>query len=300
MDLLNYHHLRYFWQVARLGSIARAAEALRVAPPTISTQIKELEGQLGEQLFERSGRKMHLTDVGRMVSDYADEIFSLGRELQSMVHDRPKGYPLRLTVGISDAVPKLVVREILKPAFGLPQRVKVVCREGDVEGLLTELASHRLDMVLADKPAPEASRVKTFDHKLGECGLVFFAPPGLAAALKQGFPHSLDNAPAMLPTPNTAMRHNLEQWFDSLGVRPRVVAEFEDPALLMVFAADELGFFAVPAVIASEVGRRYGALPIGNCDDCREQFFAISAQRKLQHPAVAAITDTARSSLFGK
>jgi LysR family transcriptional activator of nhaA len=202
-------------------------------------------------------------------------------------------------VGISDALAKLVVRQILKPAFELDQPVRVVCREGGEERLLAELATYRLDVVLAEQTPSEAVRVKTFDHTLGECGLTFFAAPRLAAELAQGFPGSLDGAPAMLPTRSTAMRRNLERWFDGLGVRPNVVAEFDDQALLMVFATDELGFFAVPSVIGDEVGRRYGAEPFGQTDECRERFVAITAERKLKHPAVVAITEAARASLFG-
>ncbi len=299
MDWLNYHHLLYFWKVAAEGSIARASEELRLAPPTISAQIRSLEEALGEQLFHRTGRRMVLTEVGQTVFSYSEEIFALGQELMNVVRRRPAGGgPLRLNVGISDAVAKLVVREILKPAFALPQSVHVICREGADARLLAELAAYRLDIVLADKPASGAVHVKTFDHQLGECGLTFFAAPQLAAELAPEFPSSLDGAPAMLPTRNTAMRRSLERWFDSIDVIPRVVAEFEDTALLMVFAADELGFFAVPSVIEEEIERLYDVSPIGQTNDCREQFFAISAERKLKHPAVVAITEAARSELF--
>lgn len=298
MDWLNYHHLRYFWQVARLGSIARAAAELRVASPTISAQIKELEGALGEKLFKRSGRSLVLTEEGRTVLDYAEDIFAKGQELLHVLRRQPTGKALRLNVGIADAVPKLVVREILKPALALEHPVKAICREGGIDRLLADLATHRLDVVLSDRQTPETSRVKTFDHELGECGLAFFASPQLAEELRPTFPRSLDGAPAMLPTPPTAMRQSLDRWFDSIGARPEVVAEFDDAALLMVFAADELGFFAVPEVIGEEVGRRYGAVPIGRVESCRERFYAISVQRKLEHPAVAAITNAARQGLF--
>lgn len=298
MEWLNYHHLLYFWTVASEGSIARACDRLRLAPPTISTQIKSLEESLGEQLFLRSGRKLVLTDVGRTVFDYAEEIFGLGQELMSVVRQRPTGQPVRLNVGISDALAKLVVRQILKPAFALEGRIRVVCREGGMDRLLADLSTYRLDLVLAEEPPSEAVRVKTFEHELGDCGVSFLAGPRLAAELAEGFPGSLDGAPAMLPTRGTAIRRSLELWFDEAGVRPRVVAEFDDQALLMVFAADELGFFAAPSVIADEVARSYGAVPIGETDEVRERFYAITAERKLEHPAVVAITEAARSSLF--
>jgi LysR family transcriptional activator of nhaA len=298
MEWLNYHHLYYFWTVAREGSIARASQVLHLTPPTISTQLRQLELMLGEPLFRRTGRQLVLTDVGRTVADYAEEIFSLGRELLSAVRQRPTGQPLRLTVGISDAVPKIVVRELLRPAFALEPAVRIVCREGDVARLLAELATFRLDVVLSEQPAPESARVRTFDHRLGESATTFFAAPRLARRLRRGFPKSLHEAPALLPTRNTAMRRNLDSWFERLGVRPRIVAEFEDTALLLAYAADELGFFALPSVAAEEVARRYGAQRIGVSQECRERFFAISAERKLKHPAVLAITEAARSALF--
>ncbi len=298
MDWLNYHHLRYFWQVARQGSLSKAAAELRVSPPTISAQLKELEAALGQSLFHRRGRKLVLTEVGHTVLEYAEEIFTRGQELLNVIQAQPAGQAMRLNVGIADAVPKLVVREILKPALALEHPVKAICREGGLDRLLADLATHRLDVVLSDRPTPETARVKSFDHELGECGLLFFAAPKQAAALRRDFPRSLDGAPAMLPTPATALRQSLERWFDRIDVRPRVAAEFDDAALLMVFAADELGFFAVPEVIGDEVGRRYGAEPIGRVQECRERFFAITVQRKLKHPGVAAITDAARRGLF--
>ncbi len=299
MEWLNYHHLLYFWQVARLGSVTRASEELNLSPSTISTQVKALEESLGEPLLRRAGRSLVLTEVGRVVSDYAEEIFSLGGELLHVVRERPTGQPLRLAVGLSDVLAKLVVREILLPAFSIEEPIRMVCREGGLDGLLGELAAYRLDIVLSDRPAPETTRVKTFDHHLGGCGLTFLAAPNLAEFLGPDFPRSLDGAPAMLPTPNTMLRQSLEGWFKLVGVRPRVVAEFEDQALLKVFAGDGLGFFAVPDVVASQVASRYGALPFAHTDDCREEFYAISAERRLQHAAVIAITAAARDRLFG-
>lgn len=299
MEWLNYHHLLYFWKVARLGSVARAAEDLRLAPPTISSQVKALEESLGEKLFERSGRSLVLTEVGRAVFEYADQIFNLGDELLNFVHRRPTGKPLRFHVGISDALAKVVVREILKPAFSIDQQIHVVCREGDVEQLIAELTAFRLDIVLSDRPAPEPARVRTYDHPLGHSGMTFLGAPAIAGTLGPGFPGSLDGAPALLPASNTAMRRSLDQWFDEQGVAPRVVAEFEDTALLMAFAGDDFGFLVVPTLAADVVSERFGSVAFGEAPECRVHFHAISAERRLKHPAVVAITEAAKERLGG-
>ena len=298
MEWLNYHHLFYFYMVAKLGTITRASEELMLAPPTISTQIKCLEDVLGEELFRRVGRKLVLTEMGQKVFAYAEEIFSLGSELMNVIKQRPTGHPLRINVGIADVLAKVVVRELLMPVFEMDQSVHVVCREGGLDRLLTELAHFRLDVVLSDRRVPEEVKIKTFDHKLGGCGISFYGAPALADKLRDGFPKSLHNAPAMLPTRNTELRQNLDRWFRSVKVVPKVVAEFEDTALLIAFAPDALGFFAVPSVAGESVRHRFGATLIGSTEDCREEFYAISVERKLRHPAVVAITDGAREDLF--
>jgi LysR family transcriptional activator of nhaA len=299
MEWLNYHHLLYFWTVAREGSIARAAESLRLASPTVHAQIRSLEQNLGQQLLARRGRGLVLTDAGRVVQGYADEIFSLGRELMSAVKQQPSDRPLRFNVGIVDSVPKLVARELLKPSLHTDPPVHLVVREGKLEGLVSELAAHRLDMVLADHPFNAPSTIRIFHHRLGECGVTFFAKPQLAAQLRKGFPKSLDGAPAFLPSDNTAMRSSLETWFETIGIRPLVLAEFEDSALLKVFGSDAHGFFAMPSVAVEELARSYSVRVIGDTEDCRERFFALSAERRLKHPAVIEISRTARSDLFG-
>lgn len=300
MDWLNYHHLLYFWTVAHEGSIARAAQELRLAPPTVHAQIRTLEQSLGQQLLVRRGRGLALTDTGRVVLGYADDIFSLGRELMTAVKQQQPAAdrPVRFSIGIVDSVPKMVAKELLKPALKLEPPAQLVVREGKLEPLVAELAIHRLDMVLADHPYTTPSTIRIFHHRLGECGVTFFAPPPLAAKLKRGFPGSLDGAPALLPTENTAMRNSLETWFDSVGVRPRVVAEFEDSALLKVFGGDALGFFATPSIGVDALARSHKVRAIGSTEDCRERFFAISAERRLKHPAVVAISQTARGDLF--
>jgi LysR family transcriptional activator of nhaA len=292
MDWLNYHHLRYFWRVAHEGGLRRAAEKLHVSPPSISAQIRELEEALGEKLFRRSGRGNVLTDAGQVALRYADEIFSLGRELSDALHQRPTAKALRLHVGVADSFPKLVTQQILEPVFALPQAVHVICREGKVEDLLGQLVAHRLDVVLADEPAPGSLKVRVYNHPMGECGVTFCATARLAAALRKGFPRSLHQAPALLPAEGSGLRRALERWWQALGISPRIVAEFEDPALMKVMAADGRGFIPVPTAVAQEAVERFSLRIIGVTEKCREQFFAITADRRIHHPAVAALTRT--------
>lgn len=298
MDWLNYHHLRYFWTVAREGSLRRAAESLGVSQPSISTQVRQLEEALGEKLFRRSGRGLALTDSGRLVFDYAEEIFSVGRELLSAVRQKAPGRLAAFNVGITDSVPKLVAREILVPVFHVPEPFRMVCREGKIEDLLPQLAQHRLDLVLADEPAPGTLKSRTFDHPLGGCGVTFCAPAELVKKLRRRFPASLDGAPALLPTENTSLRRAVQRWFDEQRVHPRVLAEFEDSALMRTFAVDVTGFFPVHSVAVGETVSRYGFKVLGEAQDCRNDFFAITAERRLKHPAILAVTENAQSRLF--
>ena len=299
MEFLNYHHLRYFWVVAKEGGLRKAAEKLHVSQPTISAQIAALEGVLGEKLFRRGGRSLALTEAGHRVLRYAEEIFSLGQELLDATQQRPTARPLRVHIGITDSLPKLVSYEIIKPIFNLAQPVQAVCREGKAADLLAQLAAYRLDIVLADEPAPSSLPIKVFNHLLGECGVTFCAAPKLAATLKRKFPKSLNDAPVLLPATNTALRQSLEKWFHAEGLRPRLVAEFDDAALMKVAAVDGLGFFALPTVVTKEAITRYGFQIIRRTEDCRQQFYAISPERKLTHPAVQAITTQAQTMLFG-
>lgn len=290
MDWLNYHHLRYFWVVAREGSLQRAADKLHVSPPSISAQIRELEDALGERLFRRSGRANVLTDAGQVALRYADEIFNLGRELAAGIKQRPTAKSLRLHVGVADSFPKLVTQQILEPVFHLAQPVHVICREGKVEDLLAQLVAHRLDVVLADEPAPGSLKVRVFNHPLGESGVTICAAPRLAASLRKGFPRSLHQAPALLPAETTGLRRSLDRWFQGIGVVPRIVAEFEDAALMKVMASDGRGFIAVPTVVAAEAVDRFSLRIVGATEKCRDQFFAITADRRINHPAVACLT----------
>ena len=299
MEWLNYHHLRYFWTTAKEGSLARAAAKLRVSQPSISGQIGELEAAFGEKLFRRAGRNNVLTDAGHVVFGYADEIFALGAEMMNAVGQRPGAKTLRLYVGVADSFPKLVTNEILNPVFTLPQEVHAICREGKMEDLLAQLAAHRLDIVLADEPPASNTNFRVFNHPLGETGTTFLAEEKLAAKLKRRFPASLQDAPALLPTENTALRRSLETWFRAKDVRPRVVAEFEDLALMKIMAAEGRGFIAVPSLVAKDAMAHYHFRMIGRADDCRLEFHAITAERRIVHPAVARITDKARAMLQG-
>lgn len=296
MNFLNYHHLRYFWVVAKEGGLRKAAEKLHVSQPTISAQVAALEGVFGEKLFRRGGRSLTLTEAGHRVLSYAEEIFSLGQELLDAGRQRPAARSLHVHIGITDSLPKLVSYEIIKPIFKLEQPVQAVCREGKVADLLGQLAAYRLDVVLADEPAPSSLPIKVFNHLLGECSLSFCAEYKLAATLKRTFPRSLHEAPVLLPANNTALRRSLEKWFQAEEIRPRVVAEFDDAALMKVAAADGLGFFALPTLVMQEAVASHNFQFIGRPQDCRQQFYAISAERKLTHPAVLAITSQARAT----
>ena len=298
MDWLNYHHLRYFWTVAHEGSLQGAADKLRVSPPSISAQIRELETALDVKLFRRIGRRNVLTDAGQIALRHADEIFSLGRDLVSALQQRPTNRVLRLQVGVADSFPKLVTHAILRPALALPT-VHVVCREGKSEDLLAQLGAHRLDIVLADEPASSSVKYRAFNHLLGESGITFCAQPALATKLRRKFPQSLHEMPALLPAENTPLRRALENWFRARRIVPRVVAEFEDLALMTVMAAIEPGFVPVPTVVLGEATERYGLEAIGPAKDCCAQFFAITAERKITHPVVSLLTASAQKLVFG-
>jgi LysR family transcriptional activator of nhaA len=299
MEWLNYHHLLYFWTVAREGSVVRAGELLSLTQPTISGQIRALERALGEKLFIRAGRGLALTEMGRTVYAYAEEIFSLGRELLDTVRGRPTGRPIRLVVGVADVLPKLVAYRLLGPALRLPEPVRLVCREDSPDQLVAELAMHRLDLVLSDTPIGPGLSVRAFNHLLGECGVSVFGAPRLAAAHRRRFPRSLDGAPMLLPLPGTAVRRSLDDWFEAQGMRPAVVGEFEDSALLKVFGQSGAGLFCAPSVLEAEVRRHYRVRRLGRIEAVRERFYAISAERRLKNPAVVAICDAARHELFG-
>jgi LysR family transcriptional activator of nhaA len=299
MEWLNYHHLLYFWMVVREGGVGKAAEKLRLAQPTISGQLRTLEASLGEKLFTRSGRTLALTDVGRIVYRYADEIFTLGRELRETVKGRPTGRPARLVVGIADVLPKLVVHRLLQPALQTGEPVRLVCYEDKPERLFAELALHNLDLVLTDAPMPPSVRVRAFNHLLGETPVGIFGHAKIVARVRRGFPKSLERAPMALPTENTALRRNLDEWFDARGIRPEVAGEFEDSALLKAFSEARGWLFPAPSAIAGEMRQQHHVVMAGRLHDVRARFYAVSVERKLTHPAVVAISEAARRKLFG-
>jgi len=295
--MINYKHLQYFWMVAKEGGIARASERLHLTSQTISGQISLLEESLGVALFNRVGRNLELTDIGRMVLSYADEIYSLGGELEEMVRNLPSRRPLIFKVGVADVVPKSIAYRLLAPALQLPESVRIVCREGSINSLLAELAVHRVDLVIADGPIPPDVNVRGFNHPLGECGISFFAVPQLARKYSKNFPQCLDGAPLLLPSELTVVQSRILKWFSTLHIHPSIVGEFDDSALMKVFGQAGTGIFVAPTAIAAEVKKQYGVNVVGQTDEVREQFYAISVERKISHPAVAAITETAREWL---
>jgi len=297
MEWLNYHHLLYFWTVAREGSLARASAELNLSQSAISGQIRALENTLDQKLFVKSGRRLMLSETGRMVYRYADEIFKLGRELQDSLSDRPRGMPLRVTVGVADVVPKQIACDLIEPAFRLPFPIRLVCREDKPERLLAELALHELDVILMDAPASSHIKVKAFNHLLGECDIVFMARRDMAARYRKNFPASLDGAPTILPGESTALRRALDHWFRENDIRPQVAGEFDDTALLNVFGQRGMGLFPTPSPIVEDVKRQYRVETVGRLKDVRQRFYAVTVERKLVHPAAAAISHEARKTL---
>jgi LysR family transcriptional activator of nhaA len=298
MEWLNYHHLLYFWTVAQEGSLTKGSERLHLTPQTVSAQLRTLEDALGEKLFDRSGRQLVLTDTGQLVYRYANEIFALGRELKDTLRGRPTHRSLKLLIGVVDVLPKLVAYKLIQPALSGDDKLRICCEENTGEHLLAKLAIHELDVVLSDSPVPGTSGVRAFNHLLGECGVAFMAAGNTSTKLIKGFPQSLDGAPFLLPLEGTTLRHSLELWFDTLSIRPEVVGEFADNALLKEFGQAGAGVFAVPTVVADDVRRQYKVRKLGEAPEIVERWYAISMERKIHHPAVAAICQAARSDLF--
>jgi LysR family transcriptional activator of nhaA len=299
MEWLNYHHLFYFWRVLRTGSIVRACEELRLAPPTISAQLRSLEENLGEKLLTRSGRKLVPTEMGQVVFRYAEEIFTLGQNLMDAVKQRPTGKPMRLVVGVDDVLPKEIAQELIEPALHLPEPVMLRCHEANLERLMAELAVHEVDVVLSDAPVTPTLNVRAYNHPLGESGVNWIGIASLARLYRRGFPKSLQGAPILLPTDDTAIRRKLDRWFDSHGIRPVVAGEFDDFALLRAFGQAGTGIFPIPSVLEKKFRKTYGFEHIGSAKGVTGQFYAVSVERKLKNPAVIAICETAREKIFG-
>ena len=295
---LNYHHLLYFWTVAKEGTITAACKKLRLAQPTVSKQLGTLEETLGHKLFRRVGRNLVLTETGRVAYRYANEIFSLGRELVDTLEGHPTGKRTRLRIGVADVLPKVIVQRLLRPALKTPDSTHVVCYEGKPKALLAQLSVHELDLVLSDSPMGPEVKVRAFNHLLGECGVSVFGIPRLSSKYRHGFPQSLDRAPFYLPTDNTSVRRQLDFWFISKGFRPFVVAEFEDSALLSVFGGTGDALFPGPQVVEEEIEEFYGVTLVGRLESVRETFYAISPEQQLKHPAVVQIVESAHDELF--
>lgn len=298
MKQLNYQHLLYFWTVAREGTIARACEILYLTQPTISAQLRLLEKTAGVKLLQRSGRYLVLTDAGQTVFRYADEIFSLGKELQDTLSGRRPGHLRKLVVGIADVLPRTLVHRLLKPVLELEQPVQIICHDDKTETLLTRLAINELDVVLSDVPASPLVKVRAYNHLLGECSVTFLGQDKLVAAHQSGFPESLDGASFIMPMEGSSLRRSLDQWFKSLGINPVIRGEFGDCDLFEVFGSDGVGFFAVPTVIEASIRKNQPLKVLARIDSIKEQFFAITGEKRLRHPAVVAINQAARAHLF--
>jgi LysR family transcriptional activator of nhaA len=297
MEWLNYHHLYYFWMVVRAGSITQAASRLRLAQATISGQLKSLEESLGEPLFTRVGRRLKPTESGELVFRYADEIFTLGRELQDALAGRAIR-PRRLIVGVADVLPKMLAHHLLAPVLAMEPRIHLVCRADKHERLLAELAIHGVDLVLSDAPLDRTVNVRGYNHLIGASPICFMASPSLGLD-PENFPGCLDGAPFLLPGAGTVLRASLEQWFEEVGVRPELVGVIDDSALLKFFGSGGSGVFAVPLVVADEVEASYGVVRLGGVDNVRERVYAITLERRIREPAVVAISEAARE-VFGE
>lgn len=300
MVWLNYHHLLYFWTVAREGSIAKASATLRLSPPTISEQVRSLEESLGSKLFEKQGRNLVLTDAGRVAFEYAEEIFTRGEELSETLSGNKTGRMARFTIGIADVVPKLISYRLILPALKLDTPIRIVCRESSPDVLVSQLAIREIDLVISDAPLNPSLRIQAFSHLLGQSGLSFFAHPRLAKRMKGRFPMCLDGIPFLMPADNTDLRRSLDHWLDVHGVRPIIVGEFEDSALAAVFSEAAVGAFASPTPTEAQVKRQYGLSILGRAKDITASYYAISLDRRFKHPAVVAISEFAHRSVFQK
>jgi LysR family transcriptional activator of nhaA len=295
---LNLKHLRYFWAVASHGTIVQAAEALFITPQTISGQLRELETQIGSELFRKEGRRLVMTETGRLVFSYADEMFRLGIELQDMLSGRTQGSGITLKVGVAMVVPKLLAYRVLEPVLQMQEPVKLICHEAPLVDLLADLSVHKLDMVLADSPINPALNIRAYNHALGESGITFLAAPELAQRLRADFPQSLDNTNMLMPGSGSSLRRNLENWFQRHQIEPVVVAEFEDRALMKTFGERGSGVFTSPTAVEQDVIDKYSVQVVGRSDEISESFYVISPERHIKHPAINTITQAAKSQLF--
>lgn len=296
--MINYKHLHYFYSVARLGGVMRAAERLHLTPQTLSGQIAQFEERVGVDLFRRTGRRLELTDAGKLALSYAEEIFQAGSELEDMLKNGAEERFITLRVGIADVVPKFITHRLLAPVLELPEPVRLVCQETGLQTLLADLSVHRLDMVLADRPMPPGTEIKGYSHPLGESAVTFMAAPAVAARLQGDFPGCLAGAPLLLPGRDSVLHGALPRWLERKGIHMRIVGEFDDGALIKSFGEAGAGVFTAPSAIVADVIAHYQVVPLGETDEIRERFFLISAERRLTHPAAKAVSENARAGLF--
>lgn len=298
INQLNYQHLFYFWVVANEQSVTLASKKLSLSPSTISTQIRTLEEHLGVTLFERTNRAMTLTEMGERIHSYAEDIFSLGQEMLDMVHGHLNNRLLKLRIGLSDAIPKLVALKLIEPALHLDNPVQLICREDHSEPLLAELAAHRIDVILQDAPVSASAPIRAFNHLLGESCIKLFASPSLLDAHPISTPADLDGAPFLLPPPHTTLRISVDEWFDTHKIRPRLVGEFEDSALMKTFGQQGIGFFPAPGIISEEIQSQYHVDELFELEGVIERFYAVSLEQRLEHPGVQVLANTARDQIF--
>lgn len=299
MAPINFHHLHLFRTVARAGSLARAAAELHLTEPTLSTQIKALEQQFGQPLFSRAARRLQLTDAGQTALRYADDIFALSSELTRAIAGDGGDRPRRFLVGIADVIPKLIAYRLIEPALQLAGGLTLTCVEDTPERLVAALSVHALDLLITDAPVTPAANIRAFNHLLGECGTTVFGTPDLAARVREGFPRSLHGAPFLLPLHGSTVRRALDTFFHQHDLRPSVTGEYADSALMKVFGQNGYGLFTQPSVLEAEVQEQHGVEVVGRLPDLTQQFYAVSAERRVEHPAVTAITHAARTRLFG-
>lgn len=297
-DTLNYKHLRYFWTVAHEGSIIKASNKLHITPQTISGQLSLLEKRIGNPLFSRIGKSLQLTETGRLVLNYADEIFDLGRELSDVLRGAPTVGPSEFIVSAASTLPKTIVHKIIEPALHIKQPINLICKEGPVDAILADLAVHKVDMVLSDTPVTSTFSIKAYNHKLGESGLSFFASAALAKKYKKAFPTSLNDAPMLMPTKQYAIRQAVDHWLNQKNIYPQIKGQFDDSALMKSFGQAGMGIFYLPSIIENEVCNMFKVKIIGRTTQVKQIFYAISAERKIKHPAIAAICESAKNDLF--
>ena len=293
MENLNYKHLHYFWMIAKCGGVAKAGERLHVTPQSISTQMRQLESAIGNALWRRAGRKLELTETGHLVMDYADRLFTVGEELKDALRTGLTGNS-QFKIGVVDVVAKTMAYRLIAPALQLQDPPRLICREGSFVDLLAQLAVHKLDVVISDRPMHTSMNVRGYNHLLLECGVSFLALPKLAKKLKVGFPASLHAAPFLLPGNDAAVRSRLQAWFDKLRIQPKVVAEFDDRALMKAFGQEGAGVFSAPTFVAEEVAKQHELQIFGSTTDVQEQAYAVTSERRIKHPAAVAISETAK------